>query len=68
MALGNNIGTFAVSGSAIPMFENQISLLSTLKNHSISKVSGWAEKEIGYLKKNIAHDSMIENELWAKYK
>ena len=68
MALGNNIGTFAVSGSAIPMFENQISLLSTLKNHSISKVSGWVEKEIGYLKKNIAHDSMIENELWAKYK
>lgn len=68
IALECNLGTFAVTGSAIPMFEYQISLLSTLKNHSISNVSEWAEKEIGYLKKNIAHDSMIENELWAKYK
>lgn len=68
IALECNLGTFAVTGSAIPMFEDQISLLSTLKNHSINKVSEWAERQIGYLKKSIVHDSMVENELWAKYK
>lgn len=68
MALEDNLGTFAVTGSAIPLFENQIGMLSTLTKHSNSKVREWANKQIAYLRNCIVNDKTVETEFWAKYK
>lgn len=68
IALENNLGTFAVTGSAIPLFENQISMLSTLTEHANSKVREWANKQIAYLRNSIVNDKTVETEFWAKYK
>ena len=68
IALEDNLGTFAVTGSAIPLFENQISMLSTLTTHSNSKVREWANKQIVYLRNCIVNDKTVEAEFWAKYK
>ena len=68
IALENNLRTFAVIGSAIPLFENQISMLSTLTTHSNSKVREWANKQIAYLRNCIVNDKIVEAEFWAKYK
>lgn len=68
IALENNLGTFAVTGSAIPLFENQISMLSTLTKHSNSKVREWTNKQIAYLRNCIVNDKTVETEFWAKYK
>lgn len=68
IALEDNLGTFAVTGSAIPLFENQISMLSTLTTQSNSKVREWANKQIAYLRNCIVNDKTVEAEFWAKYK
>lgn len=68
IALEDNLGTFAVTGSAIPLFENQISMLSTLTKHSNSKLREWANKHIAYLRNCIVNDKTVETEFWAKYK
>lgn len=68
IALEDNLGTFAVTGSAIPLFENQIGMLSTLTKHSNSKVREWANKQIAYLRNCIVNDKTVETEFWAKYK
>ena len=68
IALESNLRTFAVIGSAIPLFENQISMLSTLTTHSNSKVREWANKQIAFLKKCIVNDKIVEAEFLAKYK
>lgn len=67
IALEDNLGTFAVTGSAIPLFENQISMLSTLTTHSNSKVREWANRQIAYLRNCILNDKTEEAEFWAKY-
>ena len=68
IALEDNLGTFAVTGSAIPLFENQISMLSTLTTHSNSKVREWANRQIAYLRNCIVNDKTVEAEFLAKYK
>lgn len=68
IALKNNLGTFTVTGSAIPLFENQISMLLTLTEHSNSKVREWANKQIACLRNSIKDDKTMEAEFWSKYK
>ena len=68
IALEDNLGTFAVTGSAIPLFENQISMLSTLTTQSNGKVREWANRQIAYLRNCIVNDKTVEAEFWAKYK
>lgn len=68
IALEDNLRTFAVTGSAIPLFENQITMLATLAEHSNSKVREWANKQIAYLRNCIVNDRNKETEFWAKYK
>lgn len=60
--LSANMGSRGWSGSLVPYLESDKSGLSHLLTNSNRKVRAWAKKKIGYIDKEIEHESMRDDE------
>lgn len=61
-ALGANLNTFSWTGSLVPFYERQITLLRPLHNHSIDAVRVWAERSIADAAQQIKSERQHEKE------
>lgn len=61
-SLSNSMGTFSWTGSIIPLYKKKRKIFESLLNHPIQLVCDWAQKNIGYLDKDIEREKRNEAE------
>lgn len=62
-ALGDKLGSFASTGSALPIYDSRIKLVKTLVNHQSPEVSSWANLQVEKLKQAREQTHKFEEEL-----
>lgn len=62
-ALGDKLGSFASTGSALPIYDSRIKLTETLVNHQLPEVSAWATLQVEKLKQAREQTRKFEEEL-----
>ena len=62
-ALGDKLGSFASTGSALLIYDTRIRLVETLVNHRLPKVSAWATLQVEKLKQAREQTRKFEEEL-----
>ena len=62
-ALEEKLGSFASTGSALPIYDSRIRLTESLVNHQLPKVSAWAILQIEKLKQAREQTRKFEEEL-----
>lgn len=62
-ALGDKLGSFVSTGSALPIYDLRIRLAETLVNHRLPEVSAWATLQVEKLKQAREQTRKFEEEL-----
>ena len=62
-ALGDKLGSFASTGSALPIYDSRIKLTESLINHQLPEVSAWATLQVEKLKQAREQTRKFEEEL-----
>lgn len=62
-ALEDKLGSFASTGSALPIYDSRIELTETLVNHQLPEVSAWATLQVEKLKQAREKTLKFEEEL-----
>ena len=62
-ALGDKLGSFASTGSALLIYDTRIRLVETLVNHRLPEVSAWATLQVEKLKQAREQTRKFEEEL-----
>ena len=62
-ALSANMGAFGWTGSVVPIYKKEISVLAPLLKHTHQSVRQWADTRIAYLNKAIRRESMLDEEM-----
>ncbi len=62
-ALGDKLGSFASTGSALPIYDSRIKLVKTLVNHHLPEVSAWATLQVEKLNQAREQTRKFEEEL-----
>lgn len=62
-ALGDKLGSFASTGTSLPIYNSRIKLAETLVNHQLPEVSAWATLQVEKLKQAREQTRKFEEEL-----